>query len=128
MTKWPEPVAIRYLPSIIFPDVVLKPYEVGVVERVNTFIDTPVDLLYTADQVRSIVRAEMETARILIQATVSSLDDTLEDSVAILNELLLHAGWDRFDRQIARQRSTIDKANATLFDARKWLKENKDAD
>lgn len=68
-TKWPEPVAIRYRPSIIFPDVVLKPYETGEVERVNTLIDAPVELLYTTAQVHEILasalaRVELDAERL----------------------------------------------------------------
>ena len=81
---------------------------------------------YSKDQVQEIVRMEVEAARNLMQATAEALDDTLEDSVSVLNGLLPHAGWERFDKQIAVQRSTIEKARETLTAARKWLKENKE--
>lgn len=55
---------------------------------------------YSKDQVREIVRMEVEAARNLMQAMVWTLDDSLEDSVSILNELLPHAGYERFDREL----------------------------
>lgn len=81
---------------------------------------------YSKDQVREIVRMEVEAAKGLMQATAEALDDTLEDSVMVLNDFLPNAGWGRFDRQIAAQRASIEKAQQTLTAARKWLKETAD--
>lgn len=81
---------------------------------------------YSKDQVWEIVKMEVEAAKGLMQATAEALDDTLEDSVTVLNGLLPNAGWKRFDLQIAGQRLTIEKAQETLTADRKWLKETAD--